>query len=94
MFCQECGQPFYPQRRDQSFCRPVCRQTLHRRRYERGAALYDFAMDWRGKRLRGGFTALCKMLDDWLHDERQRRAQHKALRDAYEAQQKEVRHGR
>lgn len=79
--CRECGHPFYARRDDQEFCRPTCRQNWHRRRYDRGAALYDFAMEWRGKRLKGGFTKLCQMVDEWLREERERRQAHKALRE-------------
>ncbi len=77
--CRECGHPFYAARKDQEFCRPKCRQDWHKRRYERGAALYDFAMEWRGKRLKGGFTRLCQMIDEWLRDERERKACNKAM---------------
>ena len=80
-YCKECGHPFYPARHDQDYCRPKCRQAWHKRRYERGAQLYDFAMAWRGKRLKGGFTRLCQMLDEWLRDERDRRKACKRLRE-------------
>lgn len=82
-YCKECGRPFYPTRRDQDYCTSKCRQTLHKRRYERGAKLYDFAMEWRGKRVRGGFTELCRIIDDWLRDERDRRKAHAEIRAAY-----------
>jgi predicted nucleic acid-binding Zn ribbon protein len=70
--CRECGAPFYLLKADQAFCGVKCRQTFHKRRYERGAQLYDFAMEWRGKRLKGGFTQLCRIIDDWLREDRER----------------------
>jgi len=87
-YCRECGHPFHPGRHDQEYCGNTCRKTFHKRRYERGAQLYDFAMEWRGKRLKGGFTQLCQIIDDWLREERERRNQHKELKRAYENQQK------
>jgi len=82
-FCRECGLPFHPTRVDQDFCATKCRQTLHHRRSMRGVALYDFAMEWRGKRLKGGFTELCRIIDEWLRDERDRRKAHASIRAAY-----------
>ncbi len=87
-YCRECGQPYHPSRHDQEFCRPHCRQTHHKRRYERGAILYDFAMKWRGKRTKGGFTEFCQMVDEWLRAERHRRLQHKGIKEAHKKQQK------
>ena len=71
--CLECGASFLPIRRDQEFCLPACRQSYHKRRYERGAQLYDRAMKFRGKREKVSFTKLCKLLDDWLFEDRMRR---------------------
>lgn len=88
-FCRECGSPYYPRRDDQEYCAPTCRSKFHKRRYERGAQLYDFAMDWRGKRRKGGFTALCQMVDEWLRDERVRKDTRRLIRDAWKRQQKE-----
>ncbi|MBF0305167.1 MAG: hypothetical protein HQL41_05915 [Alphaproteobacteria bacterium] len=76
--CRECGAPFWLMKTDQAFCRNACRQAFHKRRYERGAQLYDFAMEWRGKRLRGGFTRLCRIIDDWLRENRERADARKA----------------
>lgn len=88
-FCRECGAPFYPGRTGQEFCKPGCRTRHHRRRYDRGAQLYDFAMEWRGKRLKGGFTRLCQMIDGWLADERQRGKEHARIREAHRRQAKQ-----
>jgi predicted nucleic acid-binding Zn ribbon protein len=90
-FCKECGNPYYPRREDQEFCGGTCRSKFHKRRQQRGTELYDFAMDWRGKRRKGGFTALCQMLDDWLRDNRVRKDAHRRIREAWNRQQKEQR---
>lgn len=87
-FCRECGHPYWPRRDDQEYCGATCRSAYHKRRYERGAQLYDFAMRWRGQRLKGGFTDLCQMLDEWLRDERDRRQARRAIRKSYQTQQK------
>jgi hypothetical protein len=87
-FCRECGHPFYPRREDQEYCAYTCRTRYHKRRYERGAQLYDFAMEWRGKRLKGGFTQLCQIVDEWLRDQRDRRKAHKEIKTEFERQQK------
>jgi len=82
-FCRECGHPYWPRRDDQEYCSSTCRSKYHKRRYERGAQLYDFAMEWRGKRLKGGFTRLCQIIDEWLRDERERRRANRKVRDAW-----------
>ena len=88
-FCSECGHPYYPRLEAQEFCGTPCRNKFHKRRQKRGTELYDFAMRWRGKRLKGGFTALCQMVDDWLRDDKARRQEHRAIRDAFKKQQRE-----
>lgn len=40
-------------------------------------------MEWRGKRLKGGFTRLCQIIDEWLRDERERRRANRKVRDAW-----------
>jgi len=87
-FCRECGHPYYAKREDQEYCSTKCRQNFHRRRYDRGAELYDFAMNWRGKRLKGGFTILCQILDEWLRQEKTRKAKCQKIRKAYEEEQR------
>ena len=87
-YCGECGNPYWPTRQDQDFCGTACRQNFHKRRYQRGAELYDFAMDWRGKRRKGGFTEFCRIVDEWLRDERDRRARHAKIREAHQRQMK------
>lgn len=86
-YCQECGAPFYPARQDQVFCAAVCRREHHHRREGRATQLYDFAMDWRAKRGRGGFAEMCQIIDGFRAEDRARKAKHAEIRAAFEAQQ-------
>lgn len=76
--CPECGAAFWKTRADRKFCGDRCKRDHHRRREARGTELYDFAMAWRGKRLAGGFTELCRLLDGWLAEDRERKRRVKA----------------
>ncbi len=71
-YCKECGHPFYPKREDQDFCATGCRNQHHKRRYERGAKLYDFAIHWRSKRPKGAFTEFCQIVDEYIRDNKAR----------------------
>jgi hypothetical protein len=42
--CKECGKAFKAIRRQATFCGDPCRAAFNRRRRDRGAELYDFAM--------------------------------------------------
>jgi len=91
-YCKECGNPFWPSRHGQDFCpKSTCRSTFHQRRASRGTQLYDLAMEWRGKRRKGLFTELCRILDDWLYEDRERAKAHKVIREAHRRQLREGR---
>lgn len=90
-FCRECGHPFYPQRVDQEFCDTPCRKEHHQRRARRGTEVYDLVMTWRRDRIRGAFSALTQTVSNWLAEDRTRDAAHKAIREAWKAQQKAMR---
>jgi hypothetical protein len=79
-YCKECGEGFYPRRDDQDFHNRTCRQKWHARRQKRGMELIDFALEWRGKRLKGGFTKFCQMVDEWLREDRAHAKANKAKR--------------
>jgi hypothetical protein len=91
-FCRECGHPFHPARHEQVFCPgSKCRMAFNARRAKRAIALYDFAMNWRSKRLKGGFTQFCQMIDEWLRADRTHREDHVKIRRDFEAQQRGAR---
>jgi hypothetical protein len=77
--CAECGELFYRLRQDQIFCPAPkrCRRTYHRRKEVRGARLYEFAMEWRRTRRKGGFTELTQMIDGFLAEDRAREERRK-----------------
>lgn len=81
-YCQECGHPFWPTRPHQQFCRTKCRSDKHHRDERRGAELLDFALEWRRKRLKGGFTRLTQMVDRYLAEDRDRAKAIEAKRKA------------
>ncbi len=87
-FCKECTDPYWPTRRDQEFCTSACRMKYHKRRSERGARLYDLAMEWRVQRRPGGFKRFCQLLDDWLRDDRRRAKARDLVRKAWQKQER------
>lgn len=88
-YCSDCGQPFWPRREDQEFCRTACRQAHHGRRKQRGLELYDLAMAFRRERRKGGFTEVCRLLDDWIRQDRLTAKAHRTIRKGHEQGGKE-----
>ncbi|WP_044558706.1 hypothetical protein [Azospirillum sp. B4] len=80
--CAECGEDYQPTRIDAAFCSAYCRKAHNDRRKERGLALIDAALEWRGKRQKGGFLKFCRLVDQFLRDDRERKAAQKAAREA------------
>lgn len=68
--CCECSATFETNRSDREFCSSNCKAAWNNRRMTRGARLYDLAMDFRGRRKKGGFTEVCRMIDSFLEEDR------------------------
>lgn len=83
-FCQECGQPFYPSRVDQVFCKNVCRMAQHDRERTHGRALYRLVKSWRLDRGKGALAELTQYADRIAGEERDRRRRHAEIREAAE----------
>lgn len=74
--CGECGKPFAPRIRDQSFCTRECKQTFHNRGIQRGNRLYPLVYRWRALRSsdpdasNAAFSQLCAQLSLWIDEDR------------------------
>jgi hypothetical protein len=64
--CAVCGR-----RCKRTFCSAEHATAYHNLRAVRGRALYDQAMRWRRYRSPGGFSAICRLLDAWLAEDRE-----------------------
>lgn len=85
-YCRECGQPFYPQRRDQHFCKNACRMQRNDRERSQGRSLLPLILKWRLDRTKGALAELTRFADEIAEGERQRRRQHKAIRKQVEGE--------
>lgn len=89
-FCDECGHPFFPAAKHQTFCGEGCRHRSHNRDRLRGAELLREGLTWvRDTAAKGGITRVSRLLYRYRAEDRDRAEAHAAIRAAYEQQQRE-----
>lgn len=76
--CPQCGSDYVAHHGRQNFCTTICKTTFHDTNAKRGKVAMAFVQTWRtGKRgatedTSFAFTQLCKMLDTWNAQDRER----------------------
>ncbi len=79
IYCDECGAPFWPNRKAQKFCSDKCRHQKNRRDQVKGAEIARLALEWRRHRKPGALPALTRQVDNFLREEKQRENDREAV---------------
>jgi len=68
--CRWCGTEYVALHLEQEFCSPACRKAWGNLVMVRGAAAYELLMEWRSRRRWNLISALCALVRDWRHEDR------------------------